>query len=139
MPNREHQRATREKRLEILAAKVRAPGEFVHLDRRTPRLASGAVVTKAALKALQDRGVVSIVQHGLDGRPMQFAAPGALRGADEALIADRSPSWTAKRRADARAMWMSGQTKEAVARAFGTSRGRIVAIAKQDRWPAERA
>lgn len=72
------QKSARERHLEVLAGKVSKSGEFIHLDRRTPRLASGATVPKASLKALIERGVVEIVQHGLDGRPMQYAVPGAV-------------------------------------------------------------
>lgn len=146
------QQQQRERRIEAMADKVRKPGEFIHMDRRTPRLASGQVVTKAMLKALQDRGVVDVVNFDLMRRPMQFAAPGAVTidagPGPEAPISlapgsvnwaadyERTAGeWTAGNRAAARALWLSGVSKADVARRFKTSRGFIVRMAKVDRWP----
>ncbi len=136
----------RERRIAAVAALVARPGEFIHLDRRTPRLASGEVIPRATLRELQKRNVVEIVNADLLGEPMQFAAPGAVRepeavaldlvGVDFKPNARRRPGhWTRGNRAAAKAMFLAGGvTKAEIARRFKTSRGFIVRMAKLDRW-----
>lgn len=66
-------KAEREARFAELAAKVRRPGEFIHIDGPRPRLASGDYVPRGTgLKALEDAGVVVVVQSDLFGRPLQW-------------------------------------------------------------------
>lgn len=66
-------RTDREERLSELAAKVKRKGEFIHIDRRRPRLGGADYVAPGTLKELEDRGVVVVVQSDLLGYPMQYA------------------------------------------------------------------
>jgi len=73
MPRRE-KREEHERRVADLSAKVRRKGEFIHLDRKRPRLGSAEYVAPGTLADLERRGIVKVVQSDLLGRPYQYAA-----------------------------------------------------------------
>ena len=120
-----------------ILAKLSTPGEFIHLDGRTPRLASGGLVPRRVLKALEADGAVVIVNRDLfNERPIQFAAP---RFQCPPLARNgNGHAWSTERRAEALSLWLTGKTKADVARHFHTSRGFIVRMARADRWPVHR-
>lgn len=64
---------TKAQRVEIIVGKLSAPGEFIHIDGRTPRLASGQAVPRGVLKALEAAGTVSVINRDLfRDRPIQY-------------------------------------------------------------------